>query len=298
MKRPFERLAVIGSGTLGSQIAVLAASAGYAVTIFDMREGVFRKTVDHLCSDMRSKGIEPFISWKKIDVAKDAVEEASSLEAAVRHADFIVEAVPENLDIKRKVFGEMDSLAPRSAIFATNSSSIPVSRIEDATTRPEKCINTHFYMPLRGWKMVDIMGGTKTTPETIETGKEWIRSLGCVPLTVKKEILGFCFNRVWRAVKRECLYMWAGGFVEPFDIDRAWMIWTGMPLGPFAIMDSVGLDVVYDIEMSYFNESGDAKDHPRKALKEMLERGELGVKTGKGFYRYPDPEYKKPGFLG
>lgn len=298
MKRPFERLAVIGSGTLGSQIAVLAASAGYAVTIFDMREGVFRKTVDHLCSDMRSKGIEPFISWKKIDVAKEAVEEASSLEAAVRHADFIVEAVPENLDIKRKVFGEMDSLAPRSAIFATNSSSIPVSRIEDATTRPEKCINTHFYMPLRGWKMVDIMGGTKTTPETIETGKEWIRSLGCVPLTVKKEILGFCFNRVWRAVKRECLYMWAGGFVEPFDIDRAWMIWTGMPLGPFAIMDSVGLDVVYDIEMSYFNESGDAKDHPPKALKEMLERGELGVKTGKGFYRYPDPEYKKPDFLG
>lgn len=85
--------------------------------------------------------------------------------------------------------------------------------------------------------------------------------------------------------------------MEPFDIDRAWMIWTGMPLGPFAIMDSVGLDVVYDIEMVYFDESGDPNDHPPMALKEMLERNELGAKTGKGFYLYPDPEYKKPDFL-
>ena len=145
--------------------------------------------------------------------------------------------------------------------------------------------------------MVDIMGGTKTAKEVMEAGKTWIRSIGCVPLTVKKEILGFCFNRVWRAIKRETLYMWAEGFVDFRDIDRAWMIFTGMPRGPFGLMDNVGLDVVYDIEMVYFNESQDPKDHPPEALKAMVEQKKLGVKAGKGFYSYPDPEYGRPDFL-
>ena len=148
-----------------------------------------------------------------------------------------------------------------------------------------------------GKNMVDIMGGTKTTREVLETGKDWIRSIGCVPLTVRKESLGFCFNRVWRAIKRETLYMWAEGIVDFRDIDRAWMIFTGMPRGPFGLMDNVGLDVVYDIEMVYFNESRDPKDHPPDALKEKIERQELGFKTGKGFYTYPDPEYGKAEFL-
>jgi len=145
--------------------------------------------------------------------------------------------------------------------------------------------------------MVDIMGGTKTTLGTIEAAKEWVRSLGCVPLTVNKEILGFCFNRVWRAVKRETLHMWAGGYVDFRDIDRAWMIFTGMSYGPFGLMDMIGLDVVYGIEMVYYNESRDPKDHPPEALKQMIERKELGIKTGKGFYTYPDPEYGRADFL-
>jgi len=145
--------------------------------------------------------------------------------------------------------------------------------------------------------MVDFMGGTKTTPEVIETAMAWVRSLGLVPLTVKKEILGFCFNRVWRAIKREALYMWAEGFVDFRDIDRAWTIFTGMPYGPFGLMDNVGLDVVYDIEMVYYNESKDPKDHPPEALKTKLDRKEFGIKTNKGFYTYPDPEYSRPDFL-
>jgi 3-hydroxybutyryl-CoA dehydrogenase len=114
---------------------------------------------------------------------------------------------------------------------------------------------------------------------------------------VKKEILGFCFNRVWRAIKRETLHMWAGGYVDFRDIDRAWMVFTGMNVGPFGFMDAVGLDVVYDIEMVYYGESADPKDHPPQALKDKLERGELGVKTGKGFYAYPDPEFIRSDFM-
>jgi 3-hydroxybutyryl-CoA dehydrogenase len=114
---------------------------------------------------------------------------------------------------------------------------------------------------------------------------------------VKKEIMGFCFNRIWRAVKKEALYMWANGFVDFRDTDRAWMVFSRMTEGPFAIMDKVGLDVVYDIETVYYKESKDPKDKPPDALLEKIERGELGVKSGKGFYTYPDPEFLAPDFL-
>ena len=121
--------------------------------------------------------------------------------------------------------------------------------------------------------------------------------ISCVPLTVKKEIFGFCFNLVWRTIKREALHMWAEGFVYFTDIDRAWMIFHGTPVGPFGLMDRVGLDVVYDIEAVYFNESKDPKDRPPDALKAKIEQKELGVKTGKGFYTYPSPEYGRFDFL-
>ena len=191
----------------------------------------------------------------------------------------------------------MDELAPPQAILATNSSTIPVSRIEDATGRPEKCLNLHFYTPVTGLNMVDIMGGSKTTPETMEAGKQWLSAISCVPLTVKKEIYGFCFNRVWRSVKRQVLYMWADGFVDYKDLDRAWMLAYGLPVGPFGQMDINGLDITYQVEMSYYHESGEERDRPPEALKEMVDRGELGVKTGKGFYSYPDPEFADPDFL-
>jgi 3-hydroxybutyryl-CoA dehydrogenase len=145
--------------------------------------------------------------------------------------------------------------------------------------------------------MVDIMGGTKTDPAVFNKGVAWIISIGCIPLKVTKEILGFCFNRVWRAVKREVLYMWGNGFVDFRDSDRAWRVFTGMKEGPFALMDKVGLDVIYDIEMVYYNESKDPKDKPPDALLKMIKKGELGVKSGKGFYTYPNPEFLRADFM-
>jgi 3-hydroxybutyryl-CoA dehydrogenase len=225
------------------------------------------------------------------------VKHCATLKEAVAGADLVIEAVPEDPAFKRKVFKQLDRFTPQKAILATNSSSIPVSHMERATNRPEKCLNIHFYALDQGRNIVDVMGGTRTSPSILKAGREWVQSIGCVPLTVKKEILGFCFNRIWRAIKREALYMWAGGYVDFRDIDRGWMIWTGMSPGPFGLMDGVGLDVVHDIEMVYYRESKDRKDRPPQALKAMIKRGNLGVKTGKGFYTYPDPEYRRPGFL-
>ena len=297
MEKKIHKVAIVGTGILGTQIAILAACFGYEVSAFDTDEGSFTRGLQKLKTSMKTAGKKSAFPTEDVDKVANTVTFYNDLAEAIRDADLVIEAVPENLELKRQTFESLDALAPRGAILATNSSSIPISKIESVTTRPEQCLNTHFYYPAIGHTMVDVMGGTKTTPEVIETAREWVRSIGLVPLTVKREILGFCFNRIWRAIKREALYMWAEGFVDFRDIDRAWMIFTGMVYGPFGLMDNVGLDVIYDIEMIYYNESKDPKDHPPKALKDKVDRQELGIKTNKGFYSYPDPEYSRPDFL-
>jgi 3-hydroxybutyryl-CoA dehydrogenase len=297
MNPGIKKVAVVGSGILGTQIAVQSAHFEYDVSVYDADPASFDKAFQGLKTVLsKAVGKALFTATQWEDAARKIIR-CSELSKAIGDADLVIEAVPEDLPLKRKVFKQIDAIAPEKAILATNSSSIPISKIESATARPEQCLNLHFYFPAMGTTMVDVMGGTRTTAETFEAGKAWVRSIGCIPLTVKKEILGFCFNRVWRAIKRETLHMWAEGFVDFRDVDRAWMIFTGMPQGPFGMMDNVGLDVVCNIEMIYYNESKDPKDQPPDALKAMVDRNALGRKTGKGFYTYPNPEYEKSDFV-
>lgn len=293
MNKEIKIVAVIGTGTLGTQIAMQAANANYHVKIFDINEGSFQNTLNII------KDLELLVPSDKWSDCKKKIDQVKHLETAVQEADLVIEAVPEDLALKRNVWVDIGKKAHIDTILATNSSSIPVSQLEESSGRPERCLNLHFYL---GMNMVDVMKGSRTLQDVLETGISWVRSLECIPLTVKKELLGFCFNRVWRAVKREVLNMWADGFVDFRDVDRAWIIFNGMHesperFGPFALMDKVGLDVIYDIEMVYYNNSKDPKDHPPKELKGKIARGELGVKTGRGFYSYPDPEYMRPDFL-
>jgi len=297
MSKPFEKVAVVGTGLLGTQIAMLSANAGYKVSVYDTKEKAFDETYDKLFADLKAKGVSPFIPWDRWAKCKSGIKFTTRMGEALKDVDLIVEAITEDVEIKRKVFKLMGENAPAKAIFASNSSSLPVSRMEDSSGRPERCINTHFYLPLQGMNMTDLAGGTKTLPEVMKKGEAWIRSLGCVPLRVKKEILGFCFNSVWRAIKRQTLYMWGNDFVDFRDVDRAWQIFTKMKMGPFALMDAVGLDTVYNIEMVYYNDSKDPKDKPPDALVQKIKKGELGVKTGKGFYTYPNPDFLKEDFL-
>jgi len=296
-KLPFRKFAMVGTGIQGTQIAMIAARAGYEVTVYDPRPGAFRQTYEKVRADLKAKKVTPIIPWNQWEAVAGKVRQVQDLAAAVGDADLVLEAVPENLDIKLKVWKQIGAVAAPGAILATNSSSMPVSRMEAAGGRPEQVLNIHFYFPMQGVNMTDIMGGTRTRPDVMEKGIAWIRSIGFVPLTVNKELLGFCFNRVWRAIKRETLYMWGNGFVNFMDVDKAWMIFTRMKEGPFALMDKVGLDVIWDIEMVYYADSKDPKDHPPQALKEMIDRGELGVKSGKGFYTYPEPAFLRPDFL-
>lgn len=297
MSKPLKRIAVIGTGILGTQIAMLSSNAGCEVRAYDERPQAFDEAYDRISADLKQRNIAPLIPWQSWGACMERVQRVTCLDVAVQDAELIMEAVPENVELKNKVFKELGRKAPPEAILATNSSSIPVSRMEASSGRPERCLNIHFYFPVEGVNIVDIMGGTMTLSEVVEKGAAWIRSIGCIPLRVKKEIPGFCFNRVWRSIKREALYLWANEFVDFRDIDRAWMVFTKMTEGPFALMDKVGLDVVYNIETTYYRDSNDPRDRPPNALLEMVRRGELGVKSGKGFYTYPAPEYLRPDFL-
>ncbi len=292
-----KKVAVVGLGNLGAQIAVLSAANGYKVSAYDPDKDVFMRYINEYTAIEPSKVRPSPINQSEWPAAAKKVEMCSSLAEAASGADIIFEVVPENLEIKLKVWAEIDAAVDDHCILATNSSSMPVSKMEGATRNPQNCLNIHLYRPELGQNMADVMGGSQTTEEVISAGKEFVKSLGLVPLGVNKELLGFCFNRVWRAIKRETLYMWGNGFVNYRDVDRAWMIFTNQPYGPFGLMDKVGLDVVWDIEMVYYNESQDPKDYPPQALKDMIEAGNLGMKTGQGFYTYPDPDFEKPGFL-
>ena len=270
-------IAIIGTGFMGDQIASRAILYDYKLKLYDINEDSLNVIRKSLAGFLRRRRMKEKLEW--ISFHTDLAE-------AVSDADLIIETIPEKLELKREIFSKIDELAPPNAIIATNSSSIPISKIEDSVKRKGQVLNIHFYAPISTMPMVDIMRGTQTTDIVFETGIKWIESLECTPLVVKKECLGFVFNRVWHAVKKECLKIWAGGNADIETVDTAWQIFTGMGLGPFRLMDGVGLDTVLNVEMTYFNESGNLDDKPPKELKEMVNKGLLGRKTGKGFYSW------------
>jgi 3-hydroxybutyryl-CoA dehydrogenase len=284
-----KRVAIVGCGFMGMDIAITAAkNTDNELALYDASPAVLAQAKQSAQFFLTPLPDGPAI-LKRIHFCNELAE-------ALAGADLVIEAVPENLEMKRRVFTELDQLAPPQAILGTNSSSLPVSRIEDVTGRPDRVMNIHFYPPISQRNMVDLMGGTKTSAETFETVTQWVRALRCVPLKVRKELIGFCFNRVWHMARLEAMKMWAAGFVDFMDIDRAWMIFNNTPLGPFAMMDFIGLDVVYAVHSTYFEEYGELYKPP-DMLKKMVEEGKLGVKSSRGFYEYPDPAYARPDFL-
>jgi len=270
-------ISIIGAGYMGRQIIEKSALYGYNINVFDVS----------------SKGLKEFINdvKKKTDKKKIKIDITvyDNISEAVKNADLIIEAVPEKLDLKREIFSQIDKIAPPHSIIASNSSSIPISKLEDVVERKDKVMNIHFYnlftMPL-----ADIMRGTQTSDVTFQKGKSWVESIEVTPLEVKKECYGFVLNRIWRAIKKDCLKIWAEGYADLETVDKAWPIFCQYFItnnyGPFKFMDRIGLDVIYDIEMSYFKNSGLSDDKPPDALKKIVDRNELGVKTGKGFYNY------------
>ncbi len=295
--RSIETTCIIGAGFMGTQIALQFASHGFQTWLVGHSRRSLEQAMDRVRSDMREISAKMKVSSGEMAATIGRLHTTLSPDEGLKGADLCIEAVPERLEMKRSVFAEMDHLAPSHAILATNSSSMRVSEIEDATKRPDRVLNTHFYPPVWERPMVELMRGTRTSDETIDKVRRFARSAGLIPLTVLKESTGFIFNRVWRAIKRETLHLVEEGVASFEDVDRAWMVFTGMRIGPFGLMDLIGLDVVSDIERVYYRESMDPKDAPPKLLLDKVERGDLGVKTGRGFYAYPHPPFEDPEWL-
>jgi len=294
---PIESVCLCGAGFLGWQISLQCASHGIPVRLFDISEEALDRAAEHIRHELKTWTSEDKITPEEVEAALSRVSFHADLAEAVEGVDLVIEAVPERLDLKREVFAQLDSVCDDATILATNSSSIRVSKIENATGRLDRVLNTHFYNTPWRRSMVELMRGTGTSDKTLERVRGFMVSIGITPLMVLRESTGFIFNRVWRAIKRECLHLVDQGIASYQDVDRAWMTLYETPYGPFGMMDRVGLDVVRDIEMVYYGESGAERDAPPGMLLEMIGRGELGVKTGKGFYTYPDPAFLEPGFL-
>jgi len=277
MGRKINVISVVGAGYLGKQIIEKSLLYNYNIKVFDTN----KEDLDAFTKKMKKK-----IEDKKLDAT---ITQFDTISEAVKDVDLVIEAVPEKLELKREVFPKIDKAASPHTIIVTNSSSIPISKIEDVVERKDKVMNIHFY-DLFTLPVADIMRGTQTSEDTFEKGRAWLESIEIIPLEVKKECYGFVMNRIWRAIKKDCLKIWAGGHADIETVDKAWKLFCQFfsknDFGPFQFMDRIGLDVVYDIEMSYFKNSGYPDDKPPDALKEMLERGELGVKSKKGFYNY------------
>ena len=282
---------------MGAQIGLHCASYGYTVWLVDVSEEVLERASQSYVKELDARVEMQHITKKEKDAILKRIHFAEDLKVGASQADLVIEAVPERLELKREVFAHLDRVCPSHTILATNSSSIRISRIEDATQRQDRLLNTHFYPPIWQRTLVELMRGTTTSDETIERVCQFAQNIGLTPLLVLKESTGFIFNRVWRAIKKECLHLVDEGVASHEDVDRAWMIVLEMPYGPFGAMDMIGLDVVRDIEMVYYKESGDESDAPPKILLDKIERGELGVKTGKGFYTYPSPAFQDPSWL-
>lgn len=291
-------VAVIGAGTMGRQIAALIATSGRAVRMWDAVPDMLEAAPARIREEAAMLPTLPRYAHHQFTVEPPAdidamvarIRVAVSLADAVTGADLVIEAVREDLETKRTLFAEMSQLAPQ-AILATNSSSIPSRLIASAAADPGRVLNTHFFAPIWSRPMLELMSCGETRPEVMEQVRQFGQSLGLVTAVVQGDSKGFIINRVWRAVKREALRVVDEGHAEPADVDRLWMLFFGTPFGPFGIMDMVGLDVVADIETSYQTVATDPQDKPSAVLHAKVRAGDLGEKSGRGFYRHPDPEY-------
>ena len=270
-------ITVIGCGTLGRRIALMASTQGGEVRIFDKDYRSLEDGLKYVAETL------PAVVASIPGAIAGYVRGETELAAAVRNAWLVVEAVPEQLNVKRLVFAELDSVAPQDAILATNSSSYPSSQLIDQVARPERVLNMHYYMPPE-LPVVELMSCGKTDPAILDFLMEHLPLYGLVPFRVQRESVGFIFNRIWAAIKRESLSVVEEGVAKLEDVDRIWELFTAHQPAPFRLMDKVGLDVVLAIEEHYAAVRNDVPEGPRKLLQRYVDGGRLGIKSGRGFY--------------
>ena len=283
---------VIGAGFMGSGIAQVCAQTGCRVILMDIDKGALEKAIQGIkwsLGKFFSKGFlkeAPEACLERITIATD-------LNAAAE-TDWVIEAAFENEDLKKEIFEELDRLAPSHIPLATNTSSIPISRLAEFTGTPERVLGLHFFGPVPFMGLVEVIKGEKTSDEVFNLGADFVKSLGKTPVKVLKDIPGFVMNRIFGAAFRECVDLVADGIASPEDIDIGMRLGYGWNIGPFEIADNAGLDTFARVGETMLALGEEHLVAKSDLIVKMVSEGRLGKKVGKGFYRYGKDGKKVP----
>ncbi len=280
------KLAVVGAGSMGAQIAQQAALHGIEVALHDKDEAQLKRARESNQGHLARRVEKGKLSKEDAEAAVNRVHGTPDMSEAADRADFVIEAVFEDLELKRSIFRQLDEVAPAGAVLASNSSTMGISKIVDVTRRPDRCLNMHFFYPVLVMDLVEIVRGPMTSDETVEGARDLAREMGRTPVLVNKEIDGFIVNRILHAATQEAYRLLDAGVASFEDIDTAVEKGLNWPMGPFRLGDFSGLDVTYNARLHMYRVTGDERYKPSPQLEAKVRAGKLGRKTDEGWYRY------------
>ena len=288
---------ILGSGTMGQQIGFQCAVSGFDVMMYDIKADMLETADTRLKKLAKAYMKAGRLTPETAATARNRIQMTTDAQKAGEHADFVSESVPEDPKLKARVFAQFHKICPAHAIFTTNTSSLIPSMFAEKTGRPERFAAFHFH-DTRTTSIVDIMPYPGTSPEVVALIEAFAIRIGQIPIMLKKENFGYVFNAMIMELFKSAQSLAANDVASIEDIDRAWMGVMQAPMGPFGIMDSIGIDTVWKVTDYWANIVKDPQQIKNADfMKIYVEKGELGEKTGKGFYDYPGPAFAKPGFV-
>jgi 3-hydroxybutyryl-CoA dehydrogenase len=283
-KKDVKTLTVIGAGIMGRGIAHVAAVAGFETVLNDISDDLLRKSQDQIRDDLKRAVEIGKLTFLAVEETLARLKLERSLEAAVRNADLVIEAVPEKIELKLDIFSRLDQICGPEVIFASNTSALSITEMAGATTRPQRFIGMHFFNPVHKMKLVEIIRGLETNDQTSDVAESVSQKMGKETVQVK-ESPGFVTSRINALIGNEAFYMLQEGIATARDIDKALKLGLNHPMGPFEMIDLVGLDTRLNI-LSFLHETLGEKYRPCPLLVKYVKAGRLGKKVGKGVYEY------------
>ncbi len=279
-----KKVGVLGAGTMGSGIAQVSVEAGYIVVLVDVVPEILEKAVNGL-NKAWAKAVEKGKVTAETLANNNALLISSTDINDFKDVDIVIEAIVENIDIKKKIQKQLGEICKADAILVTNTSALSITEIAAATNRPDKVLGMHFFNPVVMMKLVEVIPGAVTTDDAVQAVIELAKKIGKEPV-LAKESPGFIVNRILVPYINEAANVFQEGIASAAEIDKAMKLGAGMPMGPLALADMVGIDIVLAVCESFVKEFGDSKYRPSLAFKQKVRAGHLGIKTGKGFYDY------------